>query len=208
MFSSGPASIYQRVLAADFDRLDERLQRYFGPIPSGGVGVGRGTYDVAGLRVRALRPVFAWLAWRRIMFPEIGHHVPFTITNTPDASGALSAVRTFAFPARRRTMEDTMSVVDGRLIDRLGRRRGLEVELDLTVADGALRMTSERCALRIRGIRIPLPRIARVTVDERISARTDRQHVDVRLRIIGLGEVFRYAGSFDYTITPLAEGDR
>jgi hypothetical protein len=201
MFSSPDASVYQRVLGPDFARLDERLRRYFGPIPRGGAGVGTGEYDVAGLSVRALRPVFAWLAWRHILFPELGRHVPFTVTNTPDAAGSLSAVRTFALPGRTRVMEDTMSVVDGRLIDRLGRRRGLEVDLHPAVVDGGLRLTSGRCALRMLGIRTPLPTFARVTIDERVDpADPSRQRVDVRLRLAGVGEVFRYAGSFAYRI--------
>lgn len=201
MFSYSDASVYQRVLGEDFARLDGRLRRYFGPIPAGGAGRGKGEYDVAGLSVRALRPVFAWLAWRRILFPELDRHVPFSVTNTPDASGSLRAVRTFALPGRTRMMEDTMSAVDGRLVDRLGRRRGLEVDLHPEVIDGGLRMTSGRCALRVLGIRVPLPRFARVTIDERVDpSDPTRQRVDVRLRLVGFGEVFRYTGSFEYRV--------
>lgn len=210
MFSLPDESVYERVLGDDFALLDERLRRYFGPVPPGGVGVGTGEYDVAGLSVRALRPVFSWLAWRHILFPELGRHVPFTVTNTPDASGSLGAVRTFALPGRTRVMEDTMSVVDGRLVDRLGRRRGLEVDLHPAVIDGRLRMTSGRCALRLLGIRIPLPTFARVTIDERVDPGDPaRQRVDVRLRLAGVGEVFRYTGSFEYRIiyeAPASDG--
>ena len=54
-------------------------------------------------------------AGRRILFPEYAHDVPFRIANTPAPDGTLSAVRTFEFPERTRTMEDTMTVVDVRI---------------------------------------------------------------------------------------------
>ncbi|HWI32489.1 MAG TPA: DUF4166 domain-containing protein, partial [Microbacterium sp.] len=105
-----------------------------------------------------------------------------------------------------RVMEDTMAVVDGRLIDRLGRRRGLEVELDVSVHEGGLRMVSGRCRLRVAGIRMPLPRLFTVTLDERIdTARPDRQRVDVRVRTPGIGEVFSYRGSFVYHVDGAAD---
>lgn len=196
------SSVFQRVLGERFDDLDPRLQRYFGSIPSGSTGFGRGVYDVAGSRVRVLRPVLAWMAWRRILFPEFAREVPFTVENTPGIDGTLCARRTFAFPARERIMEDTMSVVDGRLIDRLGRRRGLEVELDVVVHNGALLLTSDRIRLRLAGVGIPLPRLARVTVDERACpSHADRQLVDVRITSPLLGEIFRYSGSFTYGVS-------
>lgn len=199
MTGADPRSVYQHVLGDRFADLDPRLQKYFEPLPAGTIGVGSGTYDVAGSPHRWLWPVLRWMAWRRILFPEFGRRVPFGIVNSDGAGGELSAVRTFEFPRASRIMEDTMSVVDGRLIDRLGRRRGLEVALDVAVSDGGLRMTSGRLALRVAGIRIPLPRLATVTLDERVHPTDDsRQRVDVRLTAPLLGEFFRYSGSFTY----------
>jgi hypothetical protein len=192
-------SVYRRVLGARFAELDPLLQRYFGEIPPGSVGVGRGTYDVAGSRIRVLRPVFAWFAWRRILFPEYARDVPFTVRNAPAASGTLIARREFSFPPRVRVMEDAMAVVGGTIVDRLGRRGGLEVELHPEVRDGGLRMTSGRLHLHLGRLRIPVPRIAEVTLDERRDpAAIDHQRVDVRITAPWIGEVFRYAGSFTY----------
>jgi hypothetical protein len=186
-------SVYQRVIGPDLDNLRPELQGYF---RGGGVGVGSGVFEIAGSRVRILRPLLAFLAWRRILFPEYARDVPFEITNTPTVDGALDAVRTFHFPRRDRPLEDTMRVVDGHLHDFLGARRGFEVRMALTITDGLLEMRSDRQWLHLWGARIRLPRFATVTVSE--SWFDGLQHVDVRLRSLLLGEWFRYAGSFSY----------
>jgi hypothetical protein len=187
-------SVYQRVLGREIESLVPELRPYFSGSP--GVGVGRGVFEVAGSRLRFLRPVLAWLAWRRILFPEYARDVPFDITNIPKEDGGLEAVRTFHFPGRDRPLEDTMRVVDGRLHDFLGKRRGFEVRMVVTITDGLLEMRSDRQWLHLGRLRVPLPRFATVTVAE--SWLDGRQHVDVRLRSPILGEWFRYAGSFSY----------
>ena len=187
-------SVYQRVLGVDIDRLAPELRTYFSG--THGVGVGSGIFEIAGSQRRFLRPVLAYLAWRRILFPEYGREIRFDITNTPSADGGLDAVRTFHFPGRDRPLEDTMQVVDGRLHDFLGKRRGFEVRMALRITDGLLEMRSDRQWLHLLGIRVRLPGFATVTVSE--SWRDGRQHVDVRLRSALLGEWFRYAGSFSY----------
>lgn len=194
-------SVYQRALGADFSALDPRLQKYFGPIPRGWVGHGSGVYSVAGSRYRLLRPALALFAWRHTLFPEFGRNVPFAITNTPGTDGSLSAVRTFRFSHRTRVMEDTMTVLNGEIHDRLGKRRGLDVTIQLSVAAGGLRMTSTGLAIHLGRIRIPLPPAATMTLDERTDP-TDptRQHVDVRITTPILREVFRYIGTFTYQL--------
>jgi Domain of unknown function (DUF4166) len=186
-------SVYLRVLGPEFDGLRPELQSYF---RGGGVGVGAGVFEVAGSRLRVLRPLLAYLAWRRILFPEYARDVPFDVTNTPTPDGGLDALRTFHLPGRDRPLEDTMGVVDGALHDFLGRRRGFEVRMRLTVTDGLLKMRSDRQWLHVGRARIPLPPFATVTVAE--SWTDGSQHVDVRLRSPVLGEWFRYAGTFSY----------
>jgi hypothetical protein len=199
--------VYQRVLGADYAALDPRLQRYFGPIPAGWVGSGTGVYSVAGSRHRFLRPVLAVMAWRHVLFPELGHDVPFAVTNTPGTDGGLRGVRTFEFRGRTRIMEDAMSVRGDRLYDRLGKRGGLGVTIRLSVVSGALHMTSTALALHIGRARIPLPPLATMRLREHVEeAETTRQHVDVRIDAPFLGEIFRYTGSFSYTVGPAASG--
>lgn len=202
-----PPSVSQRALGERFGQLDPALQRYFGSIPPGMAGSGAGVYEFAGSRRAWLRPVLTWMAWRRILFPESGRNVPFTVWNTATAEGGLRATRTFDFPRRTRVMEDSMVVIDGRLVDRLGRRGGLEVALEVGVHDGGMQMTSGRLHLRLRSIRIPLPRVATLTLDERTHpAEAGRQLVDVRITSRWVGEVFRYHGSFAYELIPLPAG--
>jgi hypothetical protein len=186
-------SVYQRVLGAEFERLVPELRDYFSGV---GVGVGSGTFEVAGSPRRWLWPVLAYLGWRRILFAEHGSDIPFDIVNSPRADGTLDAVRTLHFGARDRPLEDTMRVVDGRLHDFLGRRGGLEARLRLSIVDGLLSMRSDRLWLHLLGARIRLPGLATVTIAE--SWLDGRQHVDVRLSSPVLGEWFRYAGSFTY----------
>ena len=193
------ASVYERVLGGRMSELDPGLRAYFGEIPSGQAGHGSGTYTVAGSRHRWLAPALAWLAARQVLFPEYGHDIPFAVVNTPDGD-RLTARRTFEFPRRTRVMVDAMTVVDGTLHDRLGRRGGLEVELALDVVDGGLRMRSARQWLHLGPLRVRMPGLVRVTLAE--TAGEGRQHVDVRMTAPVLGEVFRYAGTFTYALAP------
>jgi hypothetical protein len=201
------ASVYERVLGADVERLHPVLRRYVSAVPSGMVGRGTGVYAVAGSRRRLLVPVLRLLAWRRVLFPEYGRDVPFTIENRSASDGRLRAVREFRFPGASRRMLDEMRVSDGRIVDRLGRRGGLEVAFDARVEDGMLRLESRALAWRVRRLRVPLPPVAHVVVRER-GAGIDppRQHVDVRVRVRGIGEVFRYAGAFSYRLEPQYPG--
>lgn len=194
------ASVYERVLGERFTDLEPALQRYFGAVPDGCVGRGEGVYAIVGSRWRVLRPLLRVLAARDVLFPERGTGVGLLVENRYDADGALRAVRTFAFPRIQRRMVDAMRVERGTLIDRLGRRGGLEVALDAAVRGGGMVLTSRAIAWRVGSLRVPLPPIARVRVSERVDEETGRQHVDVRVRAVVLGEVFRYTGAFDYRI--------
>ncbi|MEO8262060.1 MAG: DUF4166 domain-containing protein [Pseudolysinimonas sp.] len=193
-------SVYERVLGSRIDGLDQGLRRYFGELPPGSVGRGTGVYEVAGSRHRWAWPVLAWLARRQVLFPEYGRGIPFTVENRGDRS----ARRTFAFPGITRVMVDEMSVVDGALRDRLGRRGGLEVELALEVEHGSLHMRSRRQWLNLGALRIRMPGLVRVTLTES-AVGEGRQRVDVRMTAPVLGEVFRYLGEFTYAVSEPGE---
>ncbi len=154
-------------------------------------------FEIAGCRLAILRPALSYLARQRILFPEFAHNVPFDIVNTPTPKGALDAVRTFHLPGRDRPLEDSMRVIDGRLHDFMGNRRGFEVRMALSITGGFLTMRSDRQWIRVLGVRVRIPQLATVTVSE--SWQEERQHVDVRLRTPVLGEWFRYSGSFTYS---------
>lgn len=202
------ASVYQRVLGSAFDDLDEQLRTYFGPIPAGFVGIGVGRFAEAGLRLRALRPLFAILGLRRIAFAEHEVDVPFAVRNVPGPQGTLNATRTFHFAAATRQMTDAMSVVDGKLVDRIGTGGHIEIELSAKTCDGRLHLESSRLSLRVLGRRWPLPQIVRVRLREEIDARDGRvQRVALRITTPGLGLIYGYHGDFTYTLEPVASSD-
>lgn len=194
-------SVYERVLGERFASLDPQLRVYFGRIPEGFEGSGAGHYDEAGLRLRLLRPLFALLGRWHVAFAEHGERVPFTIRNTASPGGMLHAVRSFAFPSATREMTDTMRVVDGRLVDRVGSRGQIEVELDVLVSDRQLAMKSRRIALRLAGLRLPLPPLVRIVLHESATSREcGTQHVDMRVTVPILGEIYGYRGTFNYAL--------
>ncbi|MGV8885923.1 MAG: DUF4166 domain-containing protein [Microbacteriaceae bacterium] len=190
------SSVWHRALGDQAGLLAPELQRYFALPPSGMVGVGEGVYERAGSPRRWLWPVLAFLGWRRILFPEYGTDIPFTVTNIPTAEGTLRAIRTFAFAARTRVMVDEMRIVDGHLHDFLGRRGGLEARLQPTVSDGMLHLTTTRLWLHLGPLRVPLPSLARIRLTERTTRAA--QHVSVTLHSPLLGDWFVYTGSFTY----------
>lgn len=187
-------SVYQRVLGSELDQLPAQLRAYF--IDDGQIGRGVGTFEVVGSRFRVLRPLLKVLAHQRILFPEFAHNVPFEIVNAPTGDGGLDSIRTFHLPRRDRVLEDTMRVVNGCLHDFMGRRRGFEVRLALSVDKGVLRMRSERQWIRLGSVRVRLPMVASVSITE--SWVKDLQRVDVHLRSPLIGEWFSYRGSFAY----------
>jgi hypothetical protein len=204
---AGAASVYRTVLGAAFDGLSPVMRRYFGLIPLGSAGVGEGRYDVVGPRYpRLSRPFLRIAARLGILFPEAGTDVPFVVENRPLPAGGLAGSRYFGFPTVTRVMRDVMRADGDVIVERLG---VLEMELRAHVPDGGMRLTSTRLAVHAAGRRIPLPRIARVTVAERDDPDVpDGQRVDVRVRMPLVGEVYRYSGGFTYRIVPDRGGVR
>lgn len=201
------ASVYQRALGDSFAELSPVMQRYFGPIPAGHVGVGEGVYEVVGSRYRRLAaPLLRWSARHDVLFGEAGRNVRFVVENRPLPDGGLRGTRWFGFPGSVRVMRDTIHADGAGLLERLGRRGGLEVGLIAQVDRGGMVLRSRSLAWRVRGGRIRLPPVAAVEVRERDDpGRSGMQRVDVRLRMPILGEVFRYTGSFSYRIVPAGD---
>ena len=196
------ASVYERAVGPGIRSLPPVLRRYFGPVPEGHVGVGEGVYEIVGSRYRrAAGALLRWSAQHDVLFPESGRDIPFVVENRAAADGALRGTRWFGFPRATRVMRDAMHVDGGEIVQRLGRRGGLEVRLAARASAEGMLLRSRRLAWRVRGVRVPLPRIAGVEVRETEDG-NGRQRVDVRLRMPLLGEVFRYSGTFVYRIVP------
>lgn len=85
--------------------------------------------------------------------------------------------------------------------DRVGSRGQIEVELDLFVSDRQLAMKSRRIALRLAGLRMPLPPLVRIVLHECATSREcGTQRVDMRVTVPILGEIYGYRGTFNYAL--------
>ena len=75
-------SIYQRALGSDFEKLHPKIQERFGFNSEDRIAsIGSGVMDEIW-RGRFYTVPFLYLGtWRRIMFPECGEDIPFTIEN-------------------------------------------------------------------------------------------------------------------------------
>ena len=199
-------SIYQRALGSDFERLHPEIQRRFGFSSEDGVAsIGRGVMDEIWKGRFYTLPFLYVGTWRRIMFPETGRDIPFSIENYAfvDDFGreTVSWIRTFESTRTRRFDAYMVQGTErGRIVDYLGSHEHLAVDIDLSVdEEGGLRLRSgaQRFYEGVLGFGFPmlLSGIADVRewYDERI--RRFRIEVDVRNRV--WGPLFGYRGSFD-----------
>ena len=198
-------SIFQRALGSDFQRLHPQLQRLFGFSSADMLAcVGQGVMDVVEPGPLHVRP-FLWLgSVRRIMFPQRGENVPFTVHNYAyrDSFGreTLTWLRTFHMPGPRRFDEAMIfSEKRGRIVVYAGSHQHLAVELHPSVeGDGSIRMRTGTQRLYEWPIGIRFPRFLSADGDIRVwydDVRNDFGiNVDVGNRL--WGRAFHYRGRF------------
>jgi len=132
----GP-SIYQRALGAEFQRLHPQMQRRFGLSADAGIAsIGTGVMEDLWHGAAYTLPFLYVGTWRRIMFPERGRSVPFTIENyayrDPLGRETVSWVRTFETTKRRRFDAYMIwSEQRGRIVDYLGTHQHLAVDCEV-----------------------------------------------------------------------------
>jgi hypothetical protein len=200
------SSIYRRALGADFDRLHPQIQRRFGFSSEDGVAsIGTGVMDEVWKGRFYTEPFLHFGTWRRIMFPETGRDIPFTIEDYAfvDRFGreTVSWVRTFE-SVRTRRFDAYMiySEARGRIVDYLGSHEHLAVDIDLSVdAEGGLRLRSGAQRFYEGPIAFRFPMLFSGVADVR-EWYDERSHcfrivVDVRNSI--WGPLFGYRGRFD-----------
>lgn len=198
-------SIYQRALGTDFQKLHPQIQRRFGFSSADGIAsIGRGVMDEIW-RGRFYTLPFLYVGtWRRIMFPEVGRNIPFTIENYAyiDRFGreTVTWIRTFE-STRQRRFDATMifSEQRSRIVDYLGSHQHLAVDLDLSVdAEGGLCLRSGAQRFYEGFIAFGFPMffsgIAEVRESYDDHAQCFRIVVDVRNK--RWGKLFGYRGSF------------
>jgi len=199
-------SIYERELGDDFERLHPKIQRRFGVTSEDDVAaIGRGTMEYVRNGGLLVYPFLLVGSTHETMFPEENTAVPFEIRNYAyeDAYGreTVTWLRTFRMP-KERHFDAAMiySEERDRIVDYLGTRHHLAVDIHLSVSDeGGVRVRSgdQRLYAFGRGVDVPMALSARADVHEWYDddAETFRIGVEVRNDIVGL--VFEYAGSFD-----------
>jgi len=199
-------SIYQQALGADFDRLHPQIQRRFGFSSADGVAsIGRGVMDEVWKGRFFTTPFLYVGTWRRIMFPETGRGIPFTIENYAfvDEFGreTVSWIRTFESQRTRRFDAYMIhSEARGGIVDYLGSHEHLAVDIDLVVdAQGGLRLRSgaQRFYEGRLGFRFPPLFSGTADVHEWYDDATGRFRIEVDVHNRVWGRLFGYRGSFD-----------
>ena len=208
-------SIYRQVLGSDFSRLHPEIQRRFGFSSADNIAsIGRGVMEEIWKGGPHTLPFLYVGTWRRIMFPETGRNIPFTIENYAfiDQFGreTVSWIRTFE-SSRTRRFDAYMvySQKRGRIIDYLGSHQHLAVDIDLSVdSEGGLRLRSgeQRFYEGRIGFRFPMLFSGVADVREWYDERARRFRISVAVRNRTWGPLFGYRGSFHVEWRTLATG--
>lgn len=205
-------SIYQIAMGSDFSRLHPQIQRRFGFNSEDHVAaIGRGVMDRLWHGLPYTLPFLYLGSWRRIMFPEQGQNVPFTIENFAyrDSLGRETVTWLRTFQTRRPRRFDAYMIysVERRcIVDYLGTHQHLAVDLELSVDPrGGLRLRSgqQRFYERAIGFRFPLLLSGVADVCEWFDESSGKFRIDVCVANRAWGKLFGYTGSFDVQWLPM-----
>lgn len=163
----------------------------------------RGVFTLAGSRFRRLNLLGVPIVGRDALVSRNERDVPFVLVTATrrDERGraALDTVREFGFRGDAQLIADRLvaSTHPGLVRDVLGRAGRIELILRCEVAEhGALRMVSERAAVRVAGRRIALRGLLRldVRVEDGWDAVEQRRTIRMRARNPLAGTVLEYRG--------------
>ncbi len=199
-------SIYEHVLGSDFYRLHPEIQRRFGFSSKDHLAsIGRGIMHEVWYGAPYTLPFLYIGTWRRIMFPERGKNIPFTIQNyafvDPFGRETVTWVRTFELGKVRR-FDAYMIYSQQRncIVDYMGSHEHLAVDLELSVDErGGLRIRSgaQRFYEGLINFRFPLLFSGIADVCEWYDDVTDKFNIEVNVHNRVWGKLFGYHGSFD-----------
>ena len=205
-------SLYEQALGSEFKQLHPRIQERFGFNSSDGMAcIGTGIMDEIWHGAPYTMPFLYIGSWRRIMFPEHGRAVPFTIKNYAyrDEYGreTISWIRTFRTNVTRR-FDAYMIFSKDRdcIVDYLGTHQHLAVDIDLSVDErGGLRLRSgsQRFYEGPVGFRFPMLFSGIADVCEWFDEDDQRFHIEVSVRNSVWGPLFGYRGSFQVEWVPI-----
>jgi hypothetical protein len=199
-------SIYHRVLGSDFNRLHPQIQRRFGFSSTSNVAaVGRGVMEEIWKGRFYTVPFLYVGTWRRIMFPETGRNIPFTIENYAfvDKFGRETVTWIRTFESRRPRRFDAYMIYSearGGIVDYLGSHEHLAVDIDLSVDDeGGLRLRSgaQRFYEGPIGFTFPMLFSGIADVREWYDEKAQRFRIVVDVHNRTWGPLFGYRGTFE-----------
>jgi Domain of unknown function (DUF4166) len=200
------SSIYRKALGSDFDRLHPKIQERFGFNSTDGVAcIGRGIMDEIWHGRLYTLPFLYVGSWRRIMFPERGKQVPFSIENyaflDPFGRETVTWIRRFMTRTPRRFDAYMIYSEDrGCIVDYLGTHQHLAVDIDLSVDEmGGLRLASgaQRFYERWIGFSFPMSFSGIADVHEWYDDRIEKYRIEVKVHNRTWGPLFGYRGTFD-----------
>jgi hypothetical protein len=198
-------SVFRTALGDDWHRLHPQLRRRFDITAGGTSVVGTGVMDEVWRGPAFTVPFLALGSRRHIGFPDVGRDVPFTVENYGyrDRFGreAVTFVRTFDLPRRRRRFDATMvwSDAHGTLVDYLGTHQHLATDLALRVDDtGGLHIRTGPQRFRAGPVDAQVPRflLGIGDVHEWYDDTCAVMRIDVQVNSPRFGRLFGYHGSF------------
>jgi hypothetical protein len=199
-------SIYERELGDDFDALHPKIQERFGFTSEDTVAcIGEGTMEIVRNGGLLTLPFLYAGTIHNVMFPEEGTAVPFTVSNYAyeDEYGreTVTWIREFETPRYRRfDARMIYSEHRDRIVDYLGTREHLAVDIDIGVHGETDGITIETGAQRLYafGLGLPFPRLltGEATVHEWYDDSEDRYRIAVHVDNALVGTLFEYRGHF------------
>ena len=209
-------SIYEQAMGEKFARLHPRIQERFGFSSRDHVAcIGTGTMETVWHGPLYTMPFLYVGSWRRIMFPERGENIPFTIRNYAyvDEYGreTVTWIRDFATRTPRRfDAYMILSQQRGLIVDYLGTHQHLAVDIDLSVDErGGLRLRSgvQRFYEGMIGFRFPMLFSGIADVCEWFDDGDQRFHIEVNVTNRAWGRLFGYRGAFDVEWRKVGDGE-
>jgi hypothetical protein len=208
-------SIYERVLGTDFQRLHPKIQERFGFSSADRIAsIGTGTMERIWHGAFYTMPFLYLGTWRRIMFPERGEFVPFTIRNYAyaDAYGRETVTWIRSFGTRNPRRFDAYMIYSesrGRIVDYLGTHQHLAVDIELSVDERGglcLRSGAQRFYEGPLAFSFPLLFSGVAEVCEWFDDAGGRFHIEVNVRNRTWGPLFGYRGAFDVAWEQVSDG--
>jgi Domain of unknown function (DUF4166) len=208
-------SIYERALGDKFKLLHPRIQERFGFSSKDRRGsIGKGVMEKVWRGKFFTLPFLYIGSWRRIMFPEYGTSIPFTVRNyaylDPFGRETVTWIRNFETRHPRRF--DAYMIYSeerGCIVDYLGTHEHLAVDIDLSVDDrGGLRLRSgeQRFYEGVVGFTFPMAFSGVADVCEWFEDNDQKFHISVNVHNDVWGPLFGYTGSFTTESVSMSEG--